>query len=272
MVRTVVNGVVNAPKALVHNPYKKEKKGEAKPSEKPSEPLGEANWGNRWGQTAPDNDRSSRRNIVSVSPDTNTVMDQVGGHVYYEEKIMPHPSNPFFHYPTQNPSSSEDTDSENSEEDELEVPVKSSIRRISVSPSTKKKKRVTIQSPAHDTDSESEDECVPVKRVSTKKKKKKRVTPTHDTDSEYEDERVPVKRKKKKRRITIPAPTPIKKSKKSQPRATAPNPPRTPITATITFADDDFVAGIVKRVSENIGDLMIKYYATQSQSSQSSNN
>jgi hypothetical protein len=176
-------------------------------------------------------------------------MDKVGGHIFYEEKqsIMPHPSNSGFFYPVQNPSSSEDTDSENSDEDEHKVPVKS--RRISVSPPPKKKKRVTIQSPAHDSDSEYEEECVPVKRVSAKKKK---------------------------RRVTIPSPTPIKgirkKNKTVQPKATTPNKPRTPITATITFADDDFVAGIVRRVSENIGDLMIKYYASQSQSSQSSNN
>ena len=39
---------------------------------------------------------------------------------------------------------------------------------------------------------------------------------------------------------------------------------RAPITATITFHDDDFLEGIVKRVSESIGDLMLSYYASQS--------
>jgi hypothetical protein len=41
---------------------------------------------------------------------------------------------------------------------------------------------------------------------------------------------------------------------------------KTPITATITFHDDDFLEGIVQRVSQNIGDLMLKYYASQSSS------
>jgi hypothetical protein len=39
---------------------------------------------------------------------------------------------------------------------------------------------------------------------------------------------------------------------------------RAHITATITFHDDDFLEGIIQRVSENIGDLMLSYYAGQS--------
>ena len=38
---------------------------------------------------------------------------------------------------------------------------------------------------------------------------------------------------------------------------------KAPITATITFHNDDFLEGIVQRVSENIGDLMLSYYASQ---------
>ena len=40
-----------------------------------------------------------------------------------------------------------------------------------------------------------------------------------------------------------------------------------PITATITFHDDDFVEGIEQHVSENIGDLLLSYYASQQTSS-----
>jgi hypothetical protein len=55
--------------------------------------------------------RSSVRNVVTISPNLNPVMDQVGGHLFFEEKVLmmikPHPSNPSACFlPTQNSSSS----------------------------------------------------------------------------------------------------------------------------------------------------------------------
>lgn len=65
------------------------------------------------------------------------------------------------------------------------------------------------------------------------------------------------------RRISL-SPTPqsqIESPEKIEPKK------RAPITATITFHDDDFLEGIVQRVSENIGDLMLSYYASKKTSS-----
>jgi hypothetical protein len=77
MACTVVNPPVNPPRRpLIVHPYAR--KAEV------------TNWSNRWEQITSQNNHSSRRNI-------NLVMDQVGGHIYYEEEkqsIMPHPSNP----------------------------------------------------------------------------------------------------------------------------------------------------------------------------------
>jgi hypothetical protein len=62
-------------------------------------------------------------------------------------------------------------------------------------------------------------------------------------------------KKKKKRRVTI---CPIKE--KSTETAEAAKLPNRPITATITFHDVDFVESIIKRVTANVGDLMVSYF------------
>jgi hypothetical protein len=192
MVRTVP---VNAQKPMA-NPYaKKTASKTVAASKKAPKKKKVATWDNRWHQTASDNERRSKR-VVTVSPNANP-MAQVGGCFYYEGgakkagTIMPHPSNPTFFLPTQNPSSSdEDTDSE---DEVVEV-----SRRVSLSP--------------------------------------------------------PLAQTQKESPLSSPEKVHIKKEKKA------------PITATITFHDDDFLEGIVQRVSENIGDLMLSYYASQTSS------
>jgi hypothetical protein len=171
-------------KPAVANPYAK------KIVTKKAKKSKVANWDHRWYQTAPSNDRKTKRS-VTVSPNAD-VMQLVGGCFNYDVKpgtIMPHPSNPTFFLPTQHPSSEDET---TDSEDEVEV-----VRRISLSPPLAQTQESIQSSP----------------------------------------EKIEIKKEK-----------------------------RPPITATITFHDDDFLEGIVKRVSENIGDLMLSYYAGQDQS------
>ena len=184
MVRTV-NADVKPKAKPMANPYAK-KKTKAKAKK-------EATWENRWYQTSAENDRSTKRVVVSPNADP---MSLVGGCFHYEERnrappvtIKPHPSNPTFFLPTQNPSSEdESTDSE----DEVEL-----VTRISLSPPLAQTQDSLVSSP----------------------------------------EKVQIKKEK-----------------------------RAPITTTITFHDEDFVDGVVQRVSENIGDLMLSYYASQTSS------
>ena len=184
----VGTNVHSKPKPAVANPYARKGLKKAKKT---------TTWNNRWHQTAPANDRKSKRTIVSPNADP---MQQVGGCFHYEEPktkpgtIMPHPSNPTFFLPTQHPSTEEDS----SDEDEM-------------------------------TDSEVEVEVV--RRIS--------LTP-------------PLAQSQKESPPSSPEKVKIKKEKK------------TPITATITFDDEDFYDDLVQRVSENIGELMASYYASQS--------
>lgn len=196
MVRTVpANAQMKPPvvkiptKAKVYNPYAKERPK-----------TSAATWTHRWEQTAANNERTSHRKVVTVSPNANVTnanaMDLVGGTCSYPVPtgtIMPHPSNPRFFLPTQG-TSSEDSSEDTESDDESEV----GSRRISLSP------------------------------VAPAEKKKPRVSFAEKTTSS----------------ATVPS-------------------ARAPITATITFDDSDFVEGIIRRVSENIGDLMLRYYTSQ---------
>jgi len=192
--------MAKTPPPPVVNPYAK--KDKARPT----------SWGNRWKQTAPDNDRKGHRIFAAADP-----MANVGGTLYYETKakppsvsISPDPSNPNFFLATQYTSSEETTDSEAEGGPRVDLTQRSSARRVDPPASHVPKKRSAAS----------------------------------------------------KRRVSIQAASPVKRKKMS---ATAPPlPRRAPITATITFHDDAFLEGIVKRVSENIGDLMVSYYAGQS--------
>jgi hypothetical protein len=97
--------------------------------------------------------------------------------------------------------------------------------------------------------------------------------PTQNASSEDEDESTDSEDEivEVSRQISLSLSPPLAQTQKESPLSSPEKiqikeEKRAPITATITFYDDDFLEGIVQGVSENIGDLMLSYYASQTSS------